>query len=493
MKHIAKLRLENFQSHVDSTLEFSPGLNILTGESNHGKSAVLRALYWLLYNRPQGVDHVRYGCRECRVTVTMSDGAEIVRELRLAPNGAAARNRYTVTQPGGEPQVFEGFGQQGIPQQVTQAHGMPIVALDDDRKLSLSFGSQLEGPFLLTETGSMRAAAIGRLLGAHVVDAAIRDLQQDLQRNGEAVATLEADLTGYDAKLEPFADLPQQAAQLEAAAQIIAAIPALQQRVDQLQGFRTRRDQIAADGAAIAATLTALAGIDMAALHLAQARTAHGRVTLLGTFRDRRQVIQTTADRIAAVLAETAGVEAAQAHLTAARVAEERRKQLAPLVFETERLRLARLNIADALTQTAGVPEAAQALTAAQAAHTRIQNLAPLRERRDRIQAERVRIDRALAETAGAEAAAVTLTAARQVQDRMNLLAGLRVRRETLAVQRQQTEAIITRANVDLDTLTAEYAQTLVEARICPTCGQSISEAAADVAANRKGGHAHAA
>jgi DNA repair ATPase RecN len=51
---IKSLEIKNVQSHKDSKLVFSPGINALVGSSNNGKSAILRALNWAIYNRPLG-------------------------------------------------------------------------------------------------------------------------------------------------------------------------------------------------------------------------------------------------------------------------------------------------------------------------------------------------------------------------------------------------------------------------------------------------------
>ena len=53
---IKSIQIKNIQSHKDTSLEFSPGINAIVGSSNNGKSAVLRALYWARYNRPLGTD-----------------------------------------------------------------------------------------------------------------------------------------------------------------------------------------------------------------------------------------------------------------------------------------------------------------------------------------------------------------------------------------------------------------------------------------------------
>ena len=53
---IDSIRIRNIQSHKETELKLHPGVNVIVGSSNSGKSAILRALYWGIYNRPLGID-----------------------------------------------------------------------------------------------------------------------------------------------------------------------------------------------------------------------------------------------------------------------------------------------------------------------------------------------------------------------------------------------------------------------------------------------------
>lgn len=52
---INQITINNFQSHKESQFNFSKGVNAIIGTSDHGKSAVIRALCWAIYNRPKGI------------------------------------------------------------------------------------------------------------------------------------------------------------------------------------------------------------------------------------------------------------------------------------------------------------------------------------------------------------------------------------------------------------------------------------------------------
>jgi DNA repair protein SbcC/Rad50 len=51
---INTLEIKNFQSHIDSIIDFDKGFNVITGASDAGKSAIIRSLLWVITNRPQG-------------------------------------------------------------------------------------------------------------------------------------------------------------------------------------------------------------------------------------------------------------------------------------------------------------------------------------------------------------------------------------------------------------------------------------------------------
>lgn len=44
----------NFQNHNKTTLTFSKGVNVIFGDSDQGKSAIIRAIKWVITNRPLG-------------------------------------------------------------------------------------------------------------------------------------------------------------------------------------------------------------------------------------------------------------------------------------------------------------------------------------------------------------------------------------------------------------------------------------------------------
>jgi hypothetical protein len=195
MKYISKIIIENFQSHSLSVFTLKQGLNVIVGPSDSGKSAVIRALKWVLYNEPAGDFFIREGEKECSVTVEFNDGTTLKRYRSRSKNG------YVLINPDDEEMRFEGIGS-GVPKEIVDATGITKIILDQDSSSAINLGEQLEGPFLLTEKPSTRANAIGRLVGVNLLDDALRDVLRDIRsislRNEEALIKLDEEIKDFE-------------------------------------------------------------------------------------------------------------------------------------------------------------------------------------------------------------------------------------------------------------------------------------------------------
>lgn len=195
------VELEGFQAHKNTRFDFTTqGLNAIIGASDSGKTAAIRGLRWLLYNDPKGTDFIRFGESRATVRAGFSNGYIIERSRTQSSAG-----HYKVTDPQGGSNEYKGFAH-NVPIEVTNAHQMPKTQLAKDVEVSLNIAYQLDGPFLIGESGSTRANVIGRLTGVHVVDAAIRetnkgianyqrDIKSDLRREEELEERLTTEFT----------------------------------------------------------------------------------------------------------------------------------------------------------------------------------------------------------------------------------------------------------------------------------------------------------
>lgn len=204
-KKISKVILQNFQSHQYTEVEFSDGLNIIVGESNNGKTSILRGIMWVIDNQPLGTDFIMAGQDDCWVRIEYSDGTFIERGRTLKDTGYY---KVGMIDENGNlvHQMYRGFTN-AVPVEVANVHQMPKVSITKDIETHLNVLSQLDGPFLLTESPLVKASAIGRITGTHVVDAAIKESNKTIQNNKKLIKSYEQDLVEKENELKALPDI----------------------------------------------------------------------------------------------------------------------------------------------------------------------------------------------------------------------------------------------------------------------------------------------
>lgn len=204
-KYIAKVRLHNFQSHADTEVEFDNGLNIIVGESNNGKTSILRGIMWVIDNQPLGTDFIMAGENECWVEITFSDGTMITRGRTQKDTGYY---KVRCLDENGKMQDFEYRGfTNAVPVEVDNVHQMPKVNITKDIETHLNVLSQLDAPFLLTESPLVKASAIGRITGTHVIDNAIKEANKTIQGNKKIIKQYESDLVDEENEIKKVPDI----------------------------------------------------------------------------------------------------------------------------------------------------------------------------------------------------------------------------------------------------------------------------------------------
>jgi exonuclease SbcC len=306
MKGFRRMVIENFQSHKRTEIDLTDGLNVFVGPSDSGKSAILRALRWLLYNQPRGSDFIRAGSDRCRVTLTLSDGVTIVRER------SPSLNRYHLIDPDGNEQVFEGFGGT-VPQEVIAAHGMHPLKMDTDWSLPAQFGTQLEGPFLLSETGGVKAKSIGRVSGAHLIDLALQSTAKDQKNLAVTMRHLTQEVERLTQALEPYAPLTEQVERLVRSERRFAEAKEKQERFNRFLTLREHWAQCKEKQGKTRQQLMALQAISVVESRLSGIQTGLERMKELYDTRRRLSDSQRERVRTEHVLAETAHCE--EAHM----------------------------------------------------------------------------------------------------------------------------------------------------------------------------------
>ena len=171
LRYITRLRMENFQSHKDTDIDFTDGINLIVGSSDAGKSAILRAINFVFHNQPRNKAFVRMGSDETRVSIWFSDGTEVQRIK-------GERNCIIITVPGEDPQIFEKIGHE-LPPEAIKALGAPPI---DDKHGPLSFSEQMSPYFLVSLSPTDLPRSISELTGISHFEEAAQSLGKEARQ-----------------------------------------------------------------------------------------------------------------------------------------------------------------------------------------------------------------------------------------------------------------------------------------------------------------------
>ena len=144
---LEKILIQNFQCHSKLKIEFDPAITVITGSSDIGKSAILRALRWVCQNYPQGDQFVKDGTNGTTVKLIV-DGREIKRKR------GKGQNTYLL-----DKKVYKAFGSD-VPDSIKN-----VLNLND-----VNFASQHDSAFWF----SLSAGEVSRQLNS-IVDLGIID------------------------------------------------------------------------------------------------------------------------------------------------------------------------------------------------------------------------------------------------------------------------------------------------------------------------------
>lgn len=235
--YISEIMIKGFQSHEDTTIVLRDGLTAIIGPSDSGKSSIIRALRFALYNEPKGADFIRQGVTSAEVAVVFSDGSKIRRSRTRSSAG-----NYEIYDTQGNKTDLKGFSN-NIPVDVPNTHQMPYIQLTKDLETTLNIGYQLDKPFLIGESAGTRAAIIGRLTGVNLVDTATREIGKDILGNSRDLKTHVAALEETERQIEDFNHLPELEKNIAEVSSVISKLELLERLLEELKNTESEWSQ----------------------------------------------------------------------------------------------------------------------------------------------------------------------------------------------------------------------------------------------------------
>lgn len=165
---ITKISLKNFQKHELLELDLDQ-VTTVVGPSDTGKSAILRALVWVMTNRPSVKGLVREGEEDCRALVEV-DGRTIVRGVKKS------KNVYTL-----DKDVYTAFGRD-VPTEVADVLNISPASIQ----------RQMDGVFMISLSPGDTAKMLNSVSGLDIVDSMVKKSKADCKEHADGAEELES-------------------------------------------------------------------------------------------------------------------------------------------------------------------------------------------------------------------------------------------------------------------------------------------------------------
>lgn len=234
---IRSIQIQNFQSHQDTEIPLHPGLNVIHGSGDSGKSAILRAIRWNQSNRirhddrPMGDSYVSDWAKsvgakgattllqDCRVTIVKPEGT--CTRFREAPKGKGDKERNGYDLNG---QRFEAIGVT-VPDPVAQFFNWSPVNVQ----------RQQDKAFLLSESAGEVASFLNRTVRLDAIDTHIQAANQLLRQEKDGLKLLQSKQEDDSKALEALAWVPGVQERLEVLEALVQAREALEVKAQRLR------------------------------------------------------------------------------------------------------------------------------------------------------------------------------------------------------------------------------------------------------------------
>jgi len=175
---ILSINLKNFQGHKSLKLDFSRHITTIRGQSDVGKSAILRAIQWACLNNSPGGDFVHHGAKQAEVELIIDIGTK---KSPVAPyrikriKGSANNNSYSLNDD-----EFRSFNQD-VPDPIKN-----ILRLNE-----INFQNQHDSHFWLSESAPVVSRELNKVIDLEIIDTSLSNIASKVRESNAVLAVCE--------------------------------------------------------------------------------------------------------------------------------------------------------------------------------------------------------------------------------------------------------------------------------------------------------------
>lgn len=181
---ITTVTIKNFQSHANSILRFHKGVNVIIGQSDSGKSSIVRALNFVLLNKARGSSYIKHGTSKCSVSVDIN-------KHNLVRNKGAKCNDFML-----DGNTFKGVNTE-IPKEIKKAANITDI----------NICGQFEPHFLLSLSNGEMAKKLNQIVNLGDIDAILSNINKQIKDTTQKQTYENERITKHSKELNSFGDL----------------------------------------------------------------------------------------------------------------------------------------------------------------------------------------------------------------------------------------------------------------------------------------------
>lgn len=179
---ITRLIIKNFQCHDKMTLEIDPLVTTIVGQSDRGKSAIIRAFRWICLNSPSGMDFLKHGESTVSVKIEIDDHT-------LIRQRSDKENVYIL-----DGNKYSALGAGGIPESVSELLNIDII----------NFQSQLDPPFWFSLSSGEVSKELNKIVNLTLIDSTLKNIASLVRSTKSTLEVCQDRLTTAKEKVEQY-------------------------------------------------------------------------------------------------------------------------------------------------------------------------------------------------------------------------------------------------------------------------------------------------
>jgi len=222
---IKKLSLKDFKTYKDTEFVFSPGINVITGDTGNGKTNILLALQWVVDDRPRGNGCIRRGQAGSTVGMEVVDNKDKCRVIRKRNK---SENTYNIEKDGLN---IDPFKTNFPPEEVSN-----ILNLSD-----INIQKQRQPYFLVYSSPGQVATYIRSITKLDDIDKATKILSGKIRSEKNEISHRQGELKSTNDKLVILSkiDLESLESQIDEAKNSLLRIERIREKVERIRSIIT--------------------------------------------------------------------------------------------------------------------------------------------------------------------------------------------------------------------------------------------------------------